>query len=87
MRLVPKLTEAQETDLKNRFGYHKPATDEHRLDIETSRAFFLDMARRLTALLPPGREASLAMTNLEQASFWANAAIARSWGDAEPFDI
>ena len=79
------LTDAQESDLRNRFGYHKPATDEHRQSIAYSREDFHRMARRLTALRPPGREAALAITNLEQAAFWANAAIARSWGPAEPF--
>jgi hypothetical protein len=31
----------------------------------------------LLDLLPPGREKALVLTNLEQAMFWANAAIAR----------
>jgi hypothetical protein len=40
------------------------------------RAFLL--ARTLTEMCPEGRELSLALTNLEQVMFWANAGIARS---------
>ncbi|MGH3375967.1 MAG: DUF7681 family protein [Actinoallomurus sp.] len=35
------------------------------------------MADALNEVLPEGREKSLAITNLEQAMFWANAAVAR----------
>ncbi len=41
-----------------------------------------DKAKELAYLIdstcPPSREASLALTNLEQCSFWANASIARN---------
>lgn len=35
------------------------------------------LANLIRIEVPPGREQSLALTNLEQASFWANAGIAR----------
>lgn len=35
-------------------------------------------AKELVKLCPEGRELSLALTHLEEAMFWANAAIARN---------
>jgi hypothetical protein len=49
-------------DLENRFRYHPPV---------------YSLAKVLNDVLPEGREKSLAMTNLEQVMFWANASIAR----------
>lgn len=37
-----------------------------------------DLALAIIAMTPVSREQSLALTNLEQAIFWANAAIARN---------
>jgi hypothetical protein len=39
-----------------------------------ARAF----AETVIQLCPPGRETSLAVTKIEEAMFWANAAIARN---------
>lgn len=41
------------------------------------RFFFKDWALTLNKMLPEGREKALAFTALEEASFWAHAAIAR----------
>ena len=79
------LTEAQKTVIENCYGYHAPKTPEQREQIAANRRLFAKMEEDLIASIPPGRELSIAKTNLEQASFWANAAIARSWGPAEPF--
>lgn len=64
-------------DLDNRFKYHKPdpTTAENHQQIRTACLYLAD---ELNAALPEGREKSLAMTNLEQTMFWANAALARS---------
>lgn len=70
--------------IHNAFGHHKPKDAADAAQIAVSRAIFAEAAAKLEALLPPGREASVAMTQLETASFWANAAIARAWGPAEP---
>jgi len=79
------LTQAHMAEIENTYGYHTPKTTEQRVQIAANRALFAKMAEDLMASIPPGRELSIAKTNLEQASFWANAAIARSWGPAEPF--
>lgn len=65
-------------DLDNRFSYHTPKTDRRRNAHESVRAACRDIADLLNELLPEGREKSLAITNLEQAMFWGNAALART---------
>lgn len=62
-------------DLKNRFGFH-PATDETKVLHEFSRGMFLEVAAVLNEKLPEGREKSLALTALQEAAMWSNAAIA-----------
>ncbi len=64
-------------DLTNRFTYHKPHTDEIRDQHDNVRALCLSVARSFAGTLPAGRERALALTKLEEAMFWANAAIAR----------
>lgn len=64
-------------DICTRFSYH-PANDQETKDKHSAvRNLCFDLAEELNALLPEGREKSLAITNLEQVMFWANAAIAR----------
>jgi hypothetical protein len=58
------------------FTFHPPGDDARALH-ELVRAHCRDLARTLDQVLPQGREASLALTRLEEAMFWANAAIAR----------
>lgn len=59
------------------FTYHPPKTDQG-VRYETLREQAKTLAESMTALCPPSRELSLALTNLEQAVMWANAAIARN---------
>lgn len=56
---------------------HKP-TDLAIEEIEELRAAAKDFGKGIIKLTPYSREQSLALTNLEQALFWANAAIARN---------
>lgn len=65
------------TAIENNFTYHppKPGQPEKYTAIR-------DKAKELALLIdkevPKSREQSLALTNLEQAVFWANAGIARN---------
>lgn len=65
------------TMLGNNFKYHAPKDDQ-----QERYVFLRDEAKILGYNIlkntPPSREQSLAITNLEQAIFWANAAIARN---------
>lgn len=64
-------------DLENRFTFHPATKPETAAAHETVRGQCMALAGDLNDLLPEGREQSLAITNLEQVMFWANAAIAR----------
>jgi hypothetical protein len=64
-------------DLKNRFTYHPPKLDQaNRYEIIRDRTY--ELASFIDAKVPDSREKSLAMTHLEDAVMWANAAIARN---------
>jgi hypothetical protein len=63
--------------IESDFTYHPPKGDqtaryEHLRD--TAKA----LAYHIVEMTPESREQSLALTNLEQAVMWANAAIARN---------
>jgi hypothetical protein len=65
-----------EVELAKRFTYHPPTGDQPKRYIDLREATML-LARRIIELTPSSREQALALTNLEQAVMWANAAIAR----------
>ncbi len=62
-------------ELERRFDYHDSKTkgSTHAL----ARGIITRAAQEIVELIPPGREQSLAITKLEEALMWANAAIAR----------
>jgi hypothetical protein len=64
-------------NLKKRFTYHAPKEDQPKRYTEL-RAAALELAEKIEALTPASREQSLSITHLEEAIFWANAAIARN---------
>lgn len=71
MSLIANLEE-----LHNRFTYHPPTPEQIEKYTEirdTARNF----AILLEGICPDSREKALALTNLDQTVFWANAAIAR----------
>jgi hypothetical protein len=77
-------SEADQRKIENAFTYHPPLADQPER-YEYLRDQGKDLARTMAALCPSSRELSLALTNLEQAIMWANAAIARNEaGDAAP---
>lgn len=64
--------------LGHRFNYHQPNTQQKIDRHQRVRQACLDAADEIVeATGPPTREQSLAITKLEEAMFWANAAIAR----------
>lgn len=65
-----------DAEIERRFTHHRP--EGQKIDDHNSiRELFKTFARGLNNRLPPGREASLAFTKLEEAANWAHAAIAR----------
>lgn len=66
-----------DTDLNNRFTYHKPKPGQPDIYMEIR-----ENARGLALILndrcPDSREKSLAITKLEECVMWANASIARN---------
>ncbi len=65
------------SDLAHRFNFH-PADEDTAPLHQGVRQECLRLAEMLDALVPDGREKSLAFTNLEQVMMWANAGIARA---------
>lgn len=63
-------------DLTTRFNFH-PATEDTGPKHDRVRSICRQLAVELNELLPEGREQSLAITKLEEAMYWSNAAIAR----------
>jgi hypothetical protein len=65
------------TDLMKRFTYH-PSKMSQPVRYAEIRAYALNLAQLIDGLAPDSREKSLAITSLEEAVMWANAAIARN---------
>lgn len=65
-------------DIQHRFAYHPPKDQEAVKAHERIRAYLGQLAAELDETLPAGREKALAITKIEEAMFWANAAIARA---------
>lgn len=64
-------------ELTKRFTYHAPKGDQPGR-YEKLRQATKALAERFDAMCPDSREKSLALTHLEEAVMWANAAIARN---------
>ena len=63
--------------IENNFRYHAPKEGQPE-KYTTIRDKAKEFANLLDELCPNSREKSVAMTNLEQAVMWANAAVARN---------
>lgn len=64
-------------DVANRFTYHAPAADQIPRYQEL-RNIGKELALSIVEFTPVSREQALALTHLEQAIMWANAAISRN---------
>lgn len=62
-------------ELKNIFTYHAPTINQTQ-DYEQIRRQALDFADLVNTICPESREKSLAITSIQQAVMWANAAKA-----------
>ncbi|ONK10369.1 hypothetical protein [Streptomyces sp. MP131-18] len=65
-------------DIEHRFAFHAASRQEKRDEHTSARQAIRQAADRINELCPDGREKALAIIKLEEAMFWANAAIARS---------
>lgn len=63
--------------VKNNHRHHPPKTEERISKHEFVRQVTMDCANNLIDVCPLSRELSLALTAMEEAMMWANAAIAR----------
>ena len=67
-----------EKELKKRFEYHAPLDENQKGRYEEIRENGKNFARVVSQRCPESRELALAFTKIEEAIFWANAAIARN---------
>ncbi|WNM74093.1 hypothetical protein SEA_NERGAL_2 [Mycobacterium Phage Nergal] len=63
-------------DIEHRFSYHPATTPARQAQHEAVRAACKRLAHALDRIVPPGRHKSLALTAVEEAMHWANAAVA-----------
>lgn len=63
--------------IENAFTYHQPKEGQPE-KYKALRSKAKELAYLIDELCPDGREKSLAMTKLEEASMWANASVARN---------
>lgn len=66
----------EDQELFTRFTYHPPKEGQQ-YKYQSIRDAGLDFAQLLEEFCPDSRELSLAVTKIEEAVMWANAAIAR----------
>jgi len=78
-------SEAVVADMQNRFAYHAPTGNKVNIHAELRNRFGA-IALFTLASTPPSREQSLAITKIEEAMLWANAAIARNPEPVETTD-
>jgi hypothetical protein len=65
-------------ELDDRFEHHPPTSNMVSSAHENIRLACRMLARTIEELCPDGREKSTAVTRVEEAMFWANAAVART---------
>lgn len=68
----------QREQLHHNLTNHPPIDDVVRYAMERLRRVAKELGDEIINFVPPGREQSLALTNLEQTTMWAIAGIARN---------
>lgn len=71
------MAELPDEELVRRFTYHPPPDEATVQKYQRLREKARELATMIRDDCPHSRESSLALTNLEEAIMWANAAIAR----------
>jgi len=71
------LNDEEKKRIENNFTYHAPKGDQPER-YSFLRSMFKQMEAIMCRVCPESRELSIALTKLEEASMWANAAIARN---------
>ena len=66
-------------EIINRFVYHAPSTEGVKRHADLSAAF-VELALVVDRICPFSREKSIVLTKLEEAKFFASAAVARNPG-------
>lgn len=69
-------TIASRDEIDHRLGYHAP-TPERVTVHEQIRAALIEASHKLHDLVPVGRDKALMLTHIEEALYFANAAVAR----------
>lgn len=69
-------TQAEHDDLQNRLSYHPPATPAIAEKHDQVRTLHLSLGHWILDNVPPGRHRSLALTAVQEAMIWSNAAVA-----------
>ena len=77
LKKYPNPSERLLTQIDKAFTYHAPKDDQGNRYVRM-RDMAKELAEFIATMTPESREQSLALTNLEQAVMWANAAIARN---------
>lgn len=69
-------------DIRHRLTLRPPKDDTIAKLMDSTREHVIRLGETLERTLPPGRELALALTKLEECSYWAIGAIARNQDDA-----
>jgi hypothetical protein len=70
--------DAMRARVHNDLTNHPPQTPEVAETLDRATQMFIDVGEWIVDNVPPGREQSLALTQLEQLSMWTKAGIARN---------
>lgn len=76
-RVLRNITQEDVDRLNNTYTYHAPVNEGQVGKYQQLRTYGKFLATEIMEQCPPSREKSLALTKVEEAVMWANAAIAR----------